>query len=140
MDPGLDGRPDLQIQSTVDMGDGSLDVCDTGSPPFGGGVPGVDPPSFEPNDPFLTGAFVDFACRFEVFSRADPCTIVHPTGQSGFVSSTGLVQYCDIVAATAEFPPGEALLTVRVRDIDGETGPAEQIVLRVATPTPTVAP
>src|SRR5262249_34119295 len=39
-----DGRPDLQIESTRDLGKGSAQVCDTG------GVPGINPPDFSADD------------------------------------------------------------------------------------------
>ena len=131
-----DGRPDLQIQATVPQGNGSRQVCDVGSPPFGGGVPGIVPPRFD-SEPLVTDALRDLACRFEVFPRGSPCTIVDPSGQSGFIGSNSTVQFCDIIAATALFPPGEALITARLRDVGGETGPERQIIVRVATPTAT---
>lgn len=134
---GLDNRPDLQIQGSRPMGDGSTKVCDLGPPPIGGGVPAIDPPSFDPNSPFVTAALRDFACRFEVFNPSAPCTITEPTGQSGFIAEETVVQFCDTVAATALFPAGETVLRARVRSINGETGPEAEIVIRVATPTPT---
>jgi len=118
------------------MGNGSLVVCDTGQPPIGGGVPGIDPPNFTPGNSFVTNALNDFACRFEAFSRADPCTRVDATGGSRMIDSNADVQFCDIVARTATFPPGESLLSVRLRDQIGNLGPTAQIVVRVATPTP----
>jgi len=139
MPTGLDGRPDLQIQSTNSQGNGSVAVCDTGTPPFGGGIPGINPPRFDAGDAFVTNALLDFACRFEVFTRSAPCTIIDSTRQTGFIEPAATVQFCDIVAATAEFPPGETVLTTRLRDASGQVGPAAQIVVRVATPTPTGA-
>jgi hypothetical protein len=135
LEPGFDGRPDLQIQSTRPMGDGSATVCDTGQPPVGGGVPGIFPPTFNPASPFVTGALMDFACRFESFDRSSPCTLVGPA-QFGFIDPAAESQFCDIVAATAVFPPGESIVTARLRDALGNVGPSKQIVIRVATPTP----
>lgn len=134
--PGLDGRPDLQIQSSVPLGNGSVAICDTGAPPVGGGVPAIVPASYDPNSTFVTNALLDFACRFEAFSRAAPCTLVG-SATFGFVQPAATAQFCDTVAATSAFPLGEAVLSVRVRDVDGQSGPVEQIVVRVATPTPT---
>lgn len=136
---GEDGRPDLQIQSSSPLGDGSTKVCDLGPPPIGGGVPALVPPRFDPNDPLVTNALLDFACRFEVFPPSAPCTVTEPTGQNGFIHPETTLQFCDTVAATALFPTGETVLSARLRDINGETGPESQIVVRVATPTPTFA-
>jgi len=131
-----DGRPDLQIQSVVPLGNGSVEICDTGQPPSGGGVPAISPPSFAPGDPFVTAALLDFACRFQVFPRSGPCTIIDASGQFGYIESAATIQFCSTVAAmTAAFPPGDAILSVRVRDVGGETGPEAQIVLRVRGPS-----
>lgn len=134
--PGVDGRPDLQIQNTRPLGDGSSTVCDTGQPPAGGGVPGILPPSFDPLSGLITNALVDFACRFEAFDRTSPCTRSDASGDARLIDPSAEAQFCDIVAATAVFPPGESVLTARLRDALGNVGPTAQIVVRVATPTP----
>lgn len=134
-----DGRPDLQIQSTTALGNGSPAICDTGVPPAGGGVPGINPPSYAPLDSRITDALVDFACRFEAFDRGSPCTRSDSTGDSKLADSTSTVQFCNAVASAASFPPGESILTVRLRDREGNVGPTKQIVVRVATPTPTAS-
>ncbi len=143
--PGADGRPDLQIESTTDLGNGSTAVCDT-QPPLqgGGGIPGIPTPYFGPDPgptPFITNALNDFACRF-TYQGSAPCTFIDDSGQEKTVSGiSGAVQFCDQVAATATFPtpaPGESgtLLTVQLRDTVGNTGPTAQIIVRVVTPTP----
>jgi len=135
--PGLEGRPDLQIQNTRAMGDGSAIVCDTGLPPSGGGIPGIAAPSFSPASQAVTNALNDFACRFEAFDRGSPCTRSGTEGSTGtLINPAALLQFCDNVAATATFPPGESVLTARLRDVLGNVGPTAQIVVRVATPTP----
>jgi hypothetical protein len=138
LDPGVDGRPDLQIQNTRNMGNGSLTVCDTGpASAGGGGVPGINPPRFDPGDLFVTNALNDFACRFDPsVSNAAPCTILDEGREPRLVVASSTAQFCDFVAATAAFPPGENLLTVRLRDVLGNPGPTAQIVVRVPTPTP----
>jgi len=134
--PGLEGRPDLQIQNTRPLGNGSLAVCDT-QPPNPGGVPAIDPPSFASGDGFITNVLNDFACRFEAFSRINPCTRSDATGESRTMDPSADLQFCNVVTRTAMFPPGDSLLTARLRDLAGNVGPTAQIVLRVATPTPT---
>ncbi len=140
--PGGDGRPDLQIQNSRDMGNGSLTVCDTGPPSQGGGgVPGVWPPNFEASNSFVTAALQDFACRFDPsVSATAPCTILDAGREPSLVKPMSTAQFCNFVAATAAFPAGENILTVRLRDVLGHPGPTVQIVVVVATPTPTRSP
>jgi len=136
---GVDGRPDIQIESTRSMGNGSTDICDTGPASMGGGgVPGINPTSFA-NTQAITDALTDFACRFEAFTAAPEaaCTYIDDSGVSKPIISTASVQFCDFVAGTAAFPFGESILTVKLRDSAGNTGPTAQIIVRVATPTPT---
>lgn len=140
LQPGADARPDLQIESNRDMGNGSLTVCDVGpASSGGGGVPGVAPPSFD-SDPMITDALNDFACRFQQFSAAAPCTFIDASGDPKLITAGASVQFCDFVATTAVFPTGDSLVTARLRDVRGNTGPPAQIVVRVATPTPTLTP
>lgn len=136
LEPGADGRPDLQVQVDRALGNGSAAVCDTGAPPVGGGVPAVVPTRFDGGDGAVTAALNDLACRFETFDRAAPCTRTDVTGEGRFVDPTTDRQYCNIVASTAEFPPGDTLVTARLRDTGGNVGPTAQIVVRVASPTP----
>jgi len=139
-----DDRPDIWIESTSNQGDGSLAVCDTGPPPpqgNGGGVPGVPTPDFsddgDADQTFITDALNDFACRFDPFVAANsPCTIKDPSREPKLIVPTATVQFCDFVASTAIFPPGDSILTVKLRDTVGNLGPTAQIVVRVATPTP----
>jgi hypothetical protein len=136
-------RPDLQIENTRGMGaNPSTAVCDLGpASAGGGGIPGINPPDFTP-DPnptpgFVTNALNDFACRFQSFSQSFPCTYVDSSGSGRFVNTNATTQFCDAVTGTAAFPPGDSLLTVQLRDTVGNIGPTAQIVVRVATPTPT---
>lgn len=49
---GLEGLPDLQIQSSRNLGNGSSMVCDTAT----GGVPAINPPRFDKEDPMIADA------------------------------------------------------------------------------------
>jgi len=130
--------PSVQVQTTLPLGNGSTAVCDTGPPSAGGGgVPAISPPSFDVSLPFNLAAIQDFGCRFQAFSSSSACTIIDPTREPHTVSPEATQQFCDIVAATAAFAPGENIVTARLADVAGRTGPTAQIVIRVATPTPT---
>ena len=81
----------------------------------------------------------DFACRFQVFNVAGPCTKVNATQDPSFITPNApisTIQFCDQVSTVAAFPTGDTVVTVKVRDEAGNLGPAKQIVVRVATPTP----
>lgn len=142
-------RSDLQIESTSDLGaNPTTKVCDTGpAPPAGegGGIPGINPPNFAEDNQMITDALNDFGCRFGVFNvgsgstATGPCTKVDATQDAQLVTRgapPGTVQFCDQVASVAAFPPGDSIVTVKVRDANGNLGPGKQIVIRVATPKP----
>jgi hypothetical protein len=129
-------RPDLQILSSQQLGDGSRQICQ-------GGVPAVDPPSFGPSQA-IADALNDLACRFVPISDASPCT-VDEFGRPRFVGSGTQAQYCLVVARQQlQFPAGDTTLTLHLRDTEGHLGPVRQIVVRVGapflTPTLTLAP
>src|SRR5262249_38491699 len=71
-DPGA--RPDLQIMPNRDLGNGSPQVCDAGPAPPIGGVPGIDPPTFDITSQKVADVLNDFACRFADQTLA-PCTL-----------------------------------------------------------------
>jgi hypothetical protein len=140
-------RSDLQVESTTDLGaNPTTKVCDTGpASQGGGGIPGINPPSFADGDQMITDALNDFACRFGVFNvgagstATGPCTKVDATQDPQLVTRSappGTVQFCDQVATVAAFPPGDSIVTVKVRDVNGNLGASKQIVIRVATPKP----
>ncbi len=129
---GVDGRPDLQIQTNRDLGNGSPTVCDETT----GGVPGIDPPSFSSDDQMITDALLDLACRFQSLSANDPCTLVDSSGEHKKIDPKASVQFCLLGSGTATFPVGDTVVTVALRDVTGELGRPTQIVVRVATPTP----
>lgn len=129
-DSGSERRPDLQILTSRALGDGSPEVCS-------GGVPAVVPPDYRP-ERFVSDALNDLGCNFALATGA--CT-VNTHGQPALVTSTSQIQFCATVARSWAFPPGDTLLTVRLRDVAGNLGPARQLVVRVGdvlpSPTPT---
>jgi hypothetical protein len=123
--------PDLQVVASRALGNGSSDVCDYRLP-AAGGVPGVDPPRFDD-----VNVVNDLACRFrdgtdEPRGRAlaDAC-VLFDNGAFGFVRPDSSVQFCALVDRAWQFPPGETLLSVRVRDSAGNLSAVSQIIVRV---------
>jgi hypothetical protein len=128
------GFPDLQIEVSQPLYDGSEAVCDRNA----GGVPGIDPPDFQPSQ-FVINAVNDFACRF-VDGNGQPVgrpPIYSCVGDS-FVNPTSTIQFCSAdITDKEQFPFGDTLVTVRLADVSGVTGPTKQIKVRVEPPTPT---
>ncbi len=128
-------RPDLEIESERDMGDGSAAVCDRHRPNIGG-IPGIKPPSFAETQR-ISDAINDFSCRFETFTQSDTSCTQTPNGDFSFVSKDSITQFCMIVARAWAFPVGETLLSVRLRDVEGNPGPVRQMrIRRPAAPLP----
>jgi hypothetical protein len=127
------GRPDLEIQATRDLGNGSTAVCDVEAPNIGG-VPGIDPPQLE--DP-PADALNDLGCRFvdgEGFPHGRTCAeacIRFEDGEFDCKSDEARAQFCALVSAAMPFPSGDTLVTVRVRDALGAIGPPDQLIIRV---------
>jgi hypothetical protein len=54
------------------------------------------------------------------------------SGDSGFVNSDATtIQFCGFIARVLEFPQGDTLVTVRLRDVGGNPGPVAQLVVHV---------
>lgn len=128
----LAALPDLQIVASRELGDGSPRVCDL-RPPEAGGVPAVDPPRFDD-----LATVNDLACRFrdgvdQPLGRtaADAC-VQFENGSFGFVAPDSTLQFCALVDRAWSFPPGDTLLTVRLRDTNGNVGPLARIIIRIA--------
>lgn len=132
--------PDLQIQVTRPLGNGSAAVCDNEVTNFGG-VPGIDPPQLE--DPAaIADQLNDLGCRFldgvgDTLAR--PCglgCVRFESGEFGCVSdpegSLGTRQFCGQISGAIEFPAGDTLVSVRVRDQAGLLGPPAQLIVRIA--------
>lgn len=121
-------RPDLEIQTDKDLGDGSKVVCDKRRPDIGG-VPGINPPNFSEGR-VIADALNDLSCRFEVFIESASACTVTKLGDFSFLSKESQVQYCMIVARAWNFPVGDTLVSVRVRDKEGNPGPVKKMILR----------
>lgn len=134
----VDGSsPDLQVQTTRPLGNGSTDVCDD-MPPFLGGVPAINPPSFE--DTAVNGDRLnDLGCRFidgsgeRVGRQCGESTacVLGEDGIFGCASGDATIQFCGFIGQALTFPAGDTLVTVRVRDVQGNFGPARQLLVRV---------
>ncbi|MFI5395691.1 MAG: hypothetical protein ACHQ9S_09170 [Candidatus Binatia bacterium] len=125
-------RPDLEIETTRNMGDGSPAVCDRTRPNIGG-IPGINPPSFRETQR-ISDAINDLACRFETFIQSDSSCTQDKNGDYSFVEKESTTQFCMIVARAWAFPAGETLLSVRLRDSEGNPGPVKQ--MRILRPVP----
>jgi hypothetical protein len=141
-------RPDLEIEVTRPLGDGSEAVCDARRPSIGG-VPAINPPSFA-ETPKVSAAINDLSCRFETFIESNASCTVNQFGDFEFLSKDTKVQFCMVVARSWRFPEGDTLVSVRLRDTDGNPGPVSRFVLRYKpnppaekrppTPVPTATP
>jgi hypothetical protein len=118
-------RPDLEIEANRNMGDGSKAVCDRMRPNIGG-IPGINPPTFAETQR-VSDAINDLACRFEIFVQSDSSCTLAKNGEYSFINQDSTTQFCMIVARAWAFPPGETLLSVRVRDTEGNPGPVKQM-------------
>ena len=124
-------RPDLQIESTSPLGDGGPTVdWRTGLPEAEwGGIAAIAPPDFGPGQT-ITDALQDFASRFRVYSRNDPCTLDAYGNAATVTQDPALLQFCDQLSlnANATFPSGDTILTAQLRDTVQNIGPTAQIV------------
>ena len=128
--------PDLWIEASRPLGDGSSDVCDKGPPPDLGGVPAFEPPNFNVDLPNVRGALIDFACRFQVHVRSDDACTVNSLGNFRFASTTitsQTIQFCfePAIGSEVALPHGSTVFTARVRDKQGGVGDPVQIVVQV---------
>ena len=137
-------RPDVQIEASNNLGNGSTAVCDVPLPPpspsVGGGVPAIDPPNFDSTCQTtpaalcqqIADALNDLACRFED-DTTTPCT-KDANDNDNFVSPDTMTQVCTTgtVSTGWEFPPGDTVLTARWREKNGTNlGFSQTIVVRV---------
>lgn len=125
-DPAL--QPDLQIQVTRDLGDGSRAVCDRRRPVIGG-IPAIQPPRFEKTQK-ISDALNDFACRFETMIEPQSSCVLDKYGDFDFVKQDSTTQFCMVVAKAWNFPVGDTLVSVRLRDSEGNPGPIARFWLR----------
>lgn len=123
------GQPDLQIESTQSLGNGSAAVCDDSFPTLGG-VPGINPSDFSAVQP-VSDALNDFSCRFRTFAETDFACTQDGSGNYVFANSSSTVQFCVLIDNALVFP-ATTVLTVRLRDTAGHAGPPAQIVVHIA--------
>lgn len=134
--------PDLQIEVSRELGNGSAAVCDIvnpqpgQTPTPGGGVPATDPTDFALNQTNID-TVNDLACRFRdgqgqpIARTASEACVLFPSGEYGFVNSTTTAQFCAFVDNVISFPVGDTVVTARLRDVNGNVGPARVMVIRV---------
>jgi hypothetical protein len=138
-------RPDLQVLVSRQLGNGNAVVCELGGT-GADGVPGIDPPLFAEVQQ-VTDAISDLGCHFiddegQTMGRtsARACTTSSTGTGAGFADPTSTLQFCAFIDVPIGFISGETAIAARVRDVEGNVGPATEIVLRVTGPTPTVTP
>ncbi len=125
-------RADLELQANRDLGNGSVAVCDRSRPNIGG-IPGINPPSFE-NTQKISDAINDFACRFETFLESEFSCTMTKNGDYQFVSKETDTQFCLLMAKAWGFPEGDTILSVRLRDTGGNPGPIKKLRIRHIEP------
>jgi hypothetical protein len=129
--------PDLQIQVTRPLGNGSSIVCDD-EPPILGGVPAINPPLFS-SDASVIDRVNDLSCRFidgtgATMARScaeETACVLGIDGQFGCVDQRTRAQFCGFIGQILAFPAGDTLVTVRLRDSAGRVGEQRQLILRV---------
>ena len=130
--------PDLQIEASNNLGNGSPAVCDD-SGPMAGGVPAVNPFDFSANS---APAINDFSCRFKngfnayfgIANSSEACTKVLPSEVYQFVASGSKIQFCGQINQPVSFPLGDTVVAARLRDAYGNLSQVSTIVIRVAVP------
>ncbi len=120
-------RPDLEIEVDRPLGDGSPEVCDRMRPHIGG-VPAIKPPSFAETQK-VADTLNDLSCRFEVFIDSESACTLDSSEDWAYKKPESEVQFCMMVARAWNFPVGETLISVRLRDRGGNPGPVKQIRL-----------
>lgn len=135
--PDLTNFPDLQIEASNPLGNGSPAVCDR-SGPNAGGVPGVAPVSFVPTQTNID-AVNDLACRF-IDGNGAPigrpstygCVEQLPSEEEGYANPESKMQFCAPITSVEQFPPAtDTALTVRLRDVSGNVGAPAQIIVHI---------
>src|SRR5574337_60878 len=116
------GQPDVQIESSNALGNGSADVCDS-SGPTPGGIPAIDPPDFRPISA-VSNALNDFACRFRVFTQPDFACTQDSSANLAFANASSTTQFCVLINDAIVFPAGDTILTARLKDNAGHAGPS----------------
>ena len=132
-------RPDVEIQANQPLGNGSTAVCDQRRPNIGG-IPAIDPPSFAETKE-IAATLNDFSCRLQTFIQSSESCTLDEYGDFSFLKPDSTNQFCMVIARAWNFPQGDTLVSVRLRDNEGNPGPVSRFILRrTVRPTPTPAP
>jgi len=127
-------RPDLQLEADRDLGVPTQAVCDKGpAPAFPlGGVPAIDPPSFDLTSQSVADALNDLACRFDSHTGADPCTLTINDNPK-LIEPSSTTQFCTagVIGRELDLPNGDTTFTVQWRDKDGNLSGMKRVVVRV---------
>lgn len=141
-------RPDVQVGCTKALGDGSLAICDSG-------VPALAPPHFTAAQR-TANTLNDLACNFDVITSPRFACTIDRFQNPNFLGASSELQFCLQVTQRVEFPTGDTLCTVQLKDQGGTLGPPRSLIIRVgtgqvpptftatmaasSTPTPTLRP
>lgn len=133
--PDLSSFPNLIVQASRDLGNGSTVVCDDPMT-MPGGVPGEASPDYSETSANIA-RINDFACRFvdgagEPIARqttTDSC--VNFNGDFRFVDPQTTAQYCGFINVPLGFALGDTVVTANITDVDGNLGDAAQVIIRV---------
>lgn len=129
--------PDLLVVVSRDLGNGSIAVCDE-LPPDVGGVPAAILPDVLPPEQAVSDAVNDLGCRFKNGSGvsggrgAEEACTVFDDGRYRFVDGRTTRQFCGLITEPVIFPPGDTVVTARIRDQQGLWSAPSSIVLRVS--------
>lgn len=128
-------RPDLQLEANHNWGNGSAAVCDSGpAPAFPlGGVPGINPASYDAGSQMVADALNDLACRFDSHTAADPCTLDKNDNPKLANPTQSTTQFCTagVVGHELLLPNGDTTLTVQWRDSGGNLSTVHRIIVRI---------
>ena len=131
-------RPDLEVQVDRPLGDGSEVICDRMRPKIGG-VPAINPASFAETQK-VADTLNDMGCRFEVFLESESSCTLGKNEDWQFLNDETKTQFCMTVAKAWNFPIGDTIITVRLRDTAGNFGEAKKIRLHRPKEGPTPRP
>ena len=135
-------RPDLEVEFDRPLGDGSAAVCDRIRPAIGG-VPAVNPATWAETQP-VADAINDVGCRFEVFLESESSCTLGRNEDWQFREPATKIQFCMTVAKAWNFPVGDTVVSVRLRDTAGNPGPVKKIRItrpkEAPTPRPRIQP
>jgi len=132
-DPNV--RPDLEVEVDRPLGNGSSTVCDAAAP-LVGGVPAVSPAGFGLTQS-IANSLNDLGCRFSYpfqgsatggRTSSEACT--GSAGSYFFVGAGSTLQFCAQIGSELAFPPGDTVVTARVRDVNDQPGLPRSIIIR----------